>query len=160
MFYFIQQLLENPIVFWGLVVLVVIVGYQKLAPRLRIRVPNVEVPTSTEQLMGRLVPGYAEARANREIEQLKKNGDFLSAGRRLEDAGKLDEAAAAYTEGGEFFAAATLVEKMGKLERAGELYLQADDSKKAAQVFSQAGKHIRAAELFKEKGNNLEAARL
>jgi len=159
-FYFIQQLLSNPIVFWGLVVVGIFIAYNKLAPLLKIRVPTVDVPLTPDALMGKFVPAYAEAKAQREIEALKKNGDFLAAGRRLEDAGKLDEAVAAYTEGGQFFPAATLVEKMGKLERAGELYLQADDAKKAAQVFSQAGKHIRAAELFKEKGNNLDAARL
>ena len=160
MFSLIQQLLLNPIVFWGLVVVGLILAYNKFAPLIRVRLPSADVPLTTDDLVGRLLPGYADAKAQKHIERLKNSGDFLAAGRMLEEAGKLEEAVKSYTEGSEFFAAATVLEKMGKLERAGEMYVQADDAKKAAQVFAQAGKHIRAADLFKERGNNLDAARL
>ena len=157
---YIFQLLSNPIVFWGLVIVGILYGYQKFAHRLKVRLPFGTVELTPEQLLARFVPSYAAVKTQRQIDTFKKGGDFLAAGRILEEENRMDEAVQAYTEGGEFFAAATILEKSGKLEKAGELYLQADDTKKAAQVFSQAGKHVRAAELFKEKGNSLEAARL
>jgi serine/threonine protein kinase len=154
-----MDLLSNTYVQIGVVVVLLLVGYQKLAQRLRIPVPG-GLSLTPDALVAKLLPGVAEAKKQKAIEKMKKDGDFLAAGRMLEDQEKLTEAIEVYVEGNEFFPAAVLLEKLGKLERAGELYLQADDSKKAAQVFSQAGKHVRAAELFKEKGNNLEAARL
>jgi serine/threonine protein kinase len=158
--YYIIQLLDNPFIFWGLLAVGLLVGYQKLAHRLRIRVPWSGLDLTPEALLAKFVPSYAEAKTQKKIDTFKKNGDFLAAGRILEEENRVDEAITAYTEGGEFFVAATLLEKQGKLEKAGELYVQADDTKKAAQVFSQAGKHVRAAELFKERGNTLDAARL
>jgi serine/threonine-protein kinase len=152
-------LFNNPYVPWILGLLLLLVGYQKLAPRLKIQVPGGGL--TTDDLMSKLLGArYAEAKLDKAVSRLKKTDNFLAAGKALEDAGRLAEAAEAYLEGKEFWAAASMYEKLGKSERAAELFLQAGDYKKAAQVFVDIGKPVKAAALFQEKGNNLEAARL
>ena len=101
-----------------------------------------------------------ERKLEREVARLRKQDNHLAAGKLLEDAGRLAEAAETYLEGHEYWAAASSFEKLGRAERAAELYLQAGDHKKGAALFTSAGKPARAAALFLEKGNNLEAARL
>jgi eukaryotic-like serine/threonine-protein kinase len=142
----------------GLVVL--LVAYQKLAPRLRVRVPGGQGPDVDDVLGKILGKSYTEGKLNRQIAGYKKQGHYLAAGKLLEDASRLPEAADAYLEGQELFAAATTFERMGRLDKAAELYLQSGDSKKAANVFIAANKPAKAAQLFLEKGNSLEAARL
>ncbi|HEV8255281.1 MAG TPA: protein kinase [Vicinamibacteria bacterium] len=139
----------------GAVVLFVV--YQKVAPRLRMRVPAADLDGVVSKVLG---PSYAAARVDRTAKRYRDGGNFLAAGKLYEDAGKDEQAIAAYVEGQEFWAAAALLEKAGKREQAGEMYLQAGEYKKAAQLLTEAGKPARAAELFQEKGNNLEAARL
>jgi len=152
-------LFSNPLVLWGLGFVVLVFVYQQVAPRLRIRVPGVGV--SREGLLSTLLgPRFREAKKEREVGKLKKQGDFLAAGKALEDLGRPQEAAEAYLEGQEYWAAAATFERLGRAERAAELYLNAGDYKKAAQLFVNAGKPAKAAALFGEKGNNLEAARL
>lgn len=155
---FIASLLNSPVVPYALGAVVLLVLYQQLAPRLRIKVGS---GLGLEGLLSVLLgPRFAAAKLDRAVAREKKVGRFLEAGRLLEEAGDLARAAEVLVEGGEHFAAATLLERQGKAERAGELYLQAGDYKKAAQVFVDAGKPGRAAQLFLEKGNTLEAARL
>jgi tetratricopeptide (TPR) repeat protein len=157
--FLINTVMSNPYVPWIAGLLVFLYAYQKLAPRLHIRVPGSAL--TMDDVMGMILGArYAEAKAEKAVGRFKKQGNFLAAGRTYEEAGKLPAAVEAYTEGGEYWAAASLLERMGKGERAAELYLQAGDHKKAAQVFSQIGKPGKAAALFQEKGNNLEAARL
>ena len=108
--------------------------------------------------MGRR-PG-AEGNPIREVERYRADGNYLAAGRLLEEKGRSQEAVSVYLEGREHFAAAEVLERGGRLEKAAELYLQAGDYKKAAKVMITAGKPERAAMLFLEKGNTLEAARL
>ena len=96
----------------------------------------------------------------REVHRYKIEGNFLAAGKLLEDEGRPQEAVKAYLEGREHYAAAATLEGMRQLERAAELYLKAGDYKKSAQVMITAGNPARAAALFLEKGNSLEAARL
>src|SRR5258708_7147328 len=154
-----MELLSSPLVLWAVVLLGALFAYQKFAPRLKVRVPGANF--TIEGVIGTVLgPSYAKAKFKRAVDKEKKAGNFLAAGRLLEDGDQLTEAVEVYTEGQQFTAAASVLERMGKHERAGELYLQGGDYKKAAQVFSQAGKHARAAQLFQEKGNNLEAARL
>ena len=134
-----------------------LVGYKFLSERVRIRAPGV----NREDLVARLLgPGWAKKKLEREVQRLKKQTNFLGAGKLLEDHGRLADAAEAYLEGQETWAAAATFEKMGRAEKAAELFLQAGDFKKGAALFTQAGKPARAAALFLEKGNNLEAARL
>jgi serine/threonine protein kinase/tetratricopeptide (TPR) repeat protein len=155
---FLFQIVFNPLFYWAALALLLLVVYQKAALKFKFNLPGFP---SVEEMLGKLLgPGFAKAKLKRAVDKLKKDGNYLEAGRRLEDDGDANEAVEAYTEGQQFNAAAALLEKMGKAERAGEMYLQGGDYKKAAQVFSQAGKHARAAQLFQEKGNNLEAARL
>jgi tetratricopeptide (TPR) repeat protein len=152
-------LFANPLVLWGLGLAALLVVYQKLAPRLKVRLPGV--PTSGQDILSKLLgTRYTEAKLERQASKLKKQGDFLAAGKVLEDMNRTQEAAETYLAGNEFWAAASTFEKVGKTERAAELYLQAGDYKKGAQLFINAGKPARAAQLFQEKGNNLEAARL
>ena len=156
---FILGLLDNPYVPWIVGLVALILGYSFLSNRVRIRVPGV--PVSGEDLLSRILgPRFAQKKLEREVARLKKQDNYLAAGKILEDAGRLAEAAEAYLEGQEYWAAAASFEKLGRAERAAELYLQAGDHKKGAALFTSAGKPARAAALFLEKGNNLEAARL
>jgi serine/threonine-protein kinase len=152
-------LASNPYVVYVLGLVGLLILYKRFAPRLNIRVPSVDVAPQAllERLMG---PAFADRKMQRAVQREKKAGNFLAAGKLLEDAGKQSEAAEVYLEGGEYWAAASTFEKLGKLERAAELYLQAGDYKKSAQVLIDAGKQAKAAMLFAEKGNTLEAARL
>jgi tetratricopeptide (TPR) repeat protein len=155
---FLFGLLDNPLVPWLLGLVAVLVGYKFLSERVRIRAP---VGVSREDLVSRLLgPRWADKKLEREVARLKKQANYLGAGKLLEDHGRLAEAAEAFLEGQETWAAASTFEKMGRSERAAELFLQAGDHKKGAALFTQAGKPARAAALFLEKGNNLEAARL
>ncbi len=156
---FLYGLLDNPLVPYVLVLVALLVVYRYVAARVRIRVPGGTL--SFDSLVARLLgPAWGERRLSREVERLKKLGNYLAAGKALEDAGKLPEAAAAYLEGQEYWAAAASYERLGRAERAAELFLQAGDYKKGAALFTSAGKPARAAALFLEKGNRLEAARL
>ncbi|HSD30191.1 MAG TPA: protein kinase [Vicinamibacteria bacterium] len=153
------SLLDNPYVPWILGLGALVVAYRFLADRVRVRVPGLSV--SREDLLAKVLgSGFSEKKLSREVARLKKQGNHLAAGKLLEDAGRLAEAAEAYLEGQEHWAAASTFEKLGRAERAAELYLQAGDHKKGAALFTSAGKPARAAALFLDKGNNLEAARL
>jgi tetratricopeptide (TPR) repeat protein len=157
--FLIDLLFSNVYVPWVLGILVLVVAYQKLGPLLRVRVPGGGL--SSDELVGKLLgPGWAKAKVERQVARLKKDGNFLAAGKTLEDHDRLQEAAEAYLEGQEYWAAAATNERLGRSEKAAELYLQAGDFKKSAQLLVDAGKPGRAAVLFQEKGNNLEAARL
>jgi serine/threonine-protein kinase len=156
---FLSSLLDSPYVPWILGLGALVVAYRFLADRVRVRVPGVSV--SREDLLAKVLgSGFSEKKLAREVARLKKQDNHLAAGKLLEDAGRLAEAAETYLEGQEHWAAAASYEKLGRAERAAELYLQAGDHKKGAALFTSAGKPARAAALFLEKGNNLEAARL
>jgi tetratricopeptide (TPR) repeat protein len=153
-----SSLFDNPLVPWAVGLVVLLFVYRFVAERVSIRAPG---GLSKESIIAKLLgPRWAEKKLEREIARLKKQDNHLAAGRALEDAGRLSEAADAYLEGHEYWAAAATFEKLGRAERAAELYLQAGDHKKGAALFTAAGKPARAAKLFLEKGNNLEAARL
>jgi tetratricopeptide (TPR) repeat protein len=142
----------------GLAVLIFL--YQRFAHRVRVRVPGGQ-PTSFDDFLGKVLgSSYTDGKRNRQIAAFKKQGQYLAAGKILEDVGRLPEAADVYVEGQELFAAATTLEKLGRLDKAAEYYLESGDSKKAANVFIAANKPAKAAQLFLEKGNSLEAARL
>jgi tetratricopeptide (TPR) repeat protein len=153
-----SDLLSNPYVPWVVGIGALFLGYRFLADRLRLRAPGV--PSGADLLSRFLGPRFAEKKLEREIARLKKQDNYLAAGKLLEDSGRLAEAADAYLEGREHWAAASTLERLGRAERAAELYLQAGDHKKGAALFTAAGKPARAAALFLEKGNSLEAARL
>jgi tetratricopeptide (TPR) repeat protein len=155
---FLFGLLDNSVAPWLLVGAALLFGYKYLSERVRIRAP---AGVSKEDFVSRMLgPRWANKKLEREIEKLKKQANFLGAGKLLEEQGRLADAAEAYLEGNETWAAASTFEKMGRTERAGELFLASGDHKKGAALFAQAGKPARAAALFLEKGNNLEAARL
>ncbi len=153
------DLLDNPIVRWALVLAALLVVYRFIADRVRVRVPGAGL-SAGDLAAKALGPRWAERKLERQVEALKKQDNYLAAGKLLEDHAHLAEAAEAYVEGQEYWAAAATYERMGRSERAAELYLQAGDHKKGAALFTSAGKPARAAALFLEKGNNLEAARL
>jgi tetratricopeptide (TPR) repeat protein len=144
---------------WIVLVGGLIFAYQKFSHRLKIRVPGGGM--TSDDVLGRVLgPGYAQAKLDKAIRKLKKQENWLAAGKLLEDADRVAEAAEVYLEGHENWAAAATFEKMGKSEKAAELYLEAGDYKKAAALLISVGKPGKAAVLFQEKGNNLEAARL
>jgi len=157
---FILNLFDTyPYLIYVLGLVVALVLYQKVAPRMKIRVPGASM--TGEDLIGKILGRrHTEWKLQKGVARYKKQGHFLAAGKLLEDSNKMAEAVDAYIGGQEYFAAASVLERMGKLERAAELYLQSGDYKKSAQVLIDAGKPAKAAALFQEKGNNLEAARL
>jgi hypothetical protein len=153
------DVLDNPLVLWGLGLVALLFTYRFVAARVRVRVPGGGL--STGDLVSRaLGPRWAERKLRRQVDSFRKQANYLAAGKLLEEAGRNSEAAEAYLEGQEYWAAAATYERIGRSERAAELYLQAGDHKKGAALFTSAGKTARAAALFLEKGNNLEAARL
>jgi tetratricopeptide (TPR) repeat protein len=152
---FLFGLLDNPLVLGAGALVALYLVYRVVADRVSLPIGG------SEGLLGRMLgPRWAESKLQRQLDNLKKQQNHLAAGKLLEDAGRLAEAAEAYVEGQEYWAAAASYEKLGRSERAAELFLQAGDYKKSATLFSSAGKPARAAALFLEKGNNLEAARL
>jgi tetratricopeptide (TPR) repeat protein len=133
--------------------------YQKFAHHLKIRVPGAGM--TQDDVLGKVLgSGYTQAKLDKAVNKLKKQENWLAAGKLLEDADRVAEAAEVYLEGQENWAAAATFEKLGKGEKAAELYLKAGDYKKAAALLIGVGKPGKAAVLFQEKGNNLEAARL
>jgi tetratricopeptide (TPR) repeat protein len=154
--YFLQT---NPFVPYLGVALVLLVGYQQLAKRAKIRLPGISL--DPQDLLSKVLGSrYAEARRERQASRYRGAGQYLAAGKLYEEGEQLEEAVETYEEGGEYYAAASILEKQGNHERAAELYLKAGDHKKAAQILTNAGKPANAAALFLEKGNTLEAARL
>jgi tetratricopeptide (TPR) repeat protein len=152
-------LLDNPIVLWVVGLVALLFVYRFIAARVRIPVPGGAI--SKDDLVARLLgPRWSAHKLDQQVLQLKKQQNYLAAGKALEDAGRLNEAAETFLEGQENWAAAATFEKLGRAERAAELYLQAGDYKKSAALFISSGKPARAAQLFQEKGNKLEAARL
>ncbi len=137
-------LFDQPYIRYGVGFIVALVLFRQIARGLR----------------GGRPPGALTGNLGRDVRRFKGDGNFLAAGKLLEDAGKPQEAVNAYLEGREHYAAAATLEGMRQHEKAAELYLKAGDSKKAAQVMVSAGKPARAAALFLETGNSLEAARL
>ncbi|HSF01388.1 MAG TPA: hypothetical protein VLA62_00165, partial [Solirubrobacterales bacterium] len=155
---FLFGLLDNSVAPWLILGAALLFGYKFLSERVKIRAP---AGVSKEDFVSRMLgPRWANKKLEREVERLKKQANFLGAGKLLEEQGRLADAAEAYLEGNETWAAASTFEKMGRTERAAELFLASGDHKKGAALFTQAGKPARAAALFLEKGNNLEAARL
>ncbi len=156
---FIYGLFDNPLVLGVVGLVALLLAYRFIAARVRIRVPAAGM--STDDLVSRLLgPRWSAHKLDQEVARLKKQRNHLAAGKALEDAGRLNEAAEAFLEGQENWAAAATFEKLGRSDRAAELFLQAGDYKKSAALFISSGKPARAAQLFLEKGNKLEAARL
>ncbi|HET9316524.1 MAG TPA: protein kinase, partial [Vicinamibacteria bacterium] len=159
MSFILDFLLGNPYVPWLVGLLILLYLYRRFAPTLRFKVPGSGM--SGGDFLGKILgPGYAKGQLSRQAAKLRKSGQFLAAGKLLEENEQTNEAIEVYIEGGEFWAAAANLEKLNRLDKAAELYLQAGDYKKAAQVYTQSNKPAKAAALFQEKGNNLEAARL
>jgi serine/threonine-protein kinase len=148
---------SNPLLLWALAGLALLLAFRKVSSMVSIRGPNVGLDAVAGKFLG---PRYAEAKMEKTVARYRKDGQFLAAGKLLEDNNRLAEAAEAYIEGQEYWAAASSLERLGRTERAAEMYLQAGDHKKAAQMLEGAGKQAKAAQLFLEKGNRLEAARL
>src|SRR5712692_9074457 len=133
-------------------------GWGFIAPRLKLRVPNLTMDDVATRVLG---DKYQTGKIERQAAAHSKAGNYLEAGRIYEEAGMTQQALDTYLKGEEYMAAAFTLEQMpGKAEKAGEYFLKAGDYKKAAEVFTTAGKPGKAAPLFEEKGNNLEAARL
>src|SRR4051794_25504362 len=100
-----MELLSSPLVLWAVLLLGALFAYQRLAPRLKIRLPGTNI--TMDGLIGMVLgPAYAKAKLKRAIDKEKKAGNYLAAGRLHEDADQLMEAVEAYTEGEQFTAAA------------------------------------------------------
>src|SRR5260370_42187920 len=119
----IDLLFNNPYVPWVLGAVVLLVVYRKFGDRLKIRVPGAGV--TTDDVLGKVLgPRYGEAKLEKAVSKLKKQENWLAAGKMLEDADRPAEAAEAYVEGQECWAAAAPYGKLGAGERAAELYPQ------------------------------------
>src|SRR5687768_8604153 len=118
--FLISLIFSNPYIPWILLAVVLFTAYQKIAPRLSIRVPGADL--SANDWMGKaLGPRFAERKFKKEVERYLKEANYLAAGKTLEDHGDLAEAVEAYTSGSEYWAAAAVLERMGRGERAAEM---------------------------------------
>ena len=142
---------------WLIGALVALFLYKQFASRVSLRGPSVDKDAVLGKVLG---SSYTEAKLQKQIKRYKQDGNFLAAGRMLEDGQRYPEAVEVYLEGEEYHAAAVNLERLGNIERAAEMYLKSGDHKKAAQILTDAGKPAKAAALFLEKGNTLDAARL
>lgn len=97
-----------------------------------------------------------EVEAQRQI----REGNFLAAGKLLEAAGKLSQAAETYMQGKEYHAAAELYDRLGKRDQAADLFLKVGDFRKAADSLARAGNPLKAADLLSQRGQSQEAAKL
>ena len=95
-----SDVLSNPLVPWILALLVVVVVYRQLAPRLAHKL-------SWDRVLGTVLgASYAKAKLERAVAQAKKQGNFLAAGQLYEDEGDLAKAVEVYLKGEEKWAAA------------------------------------------------------
>src|SRR5262245_39607698 len=124
-------LLNNPYVPWLLLAAVGLFVYQKFSHKVSVRVPGSGL-TRDDVLSKVLGSRWSEGKLERQVAKERKAGNYLAAGKILEDMDRLSQAAEVYLEGQEFWAAASTFERLGKGERAADLYLQAGDYKKAA----------------------------
>src|SRR5262245_48789712 len=144
MSFILDFLLGNPYVPWLVGLVIALYLYRRFAGSVRFRIPGIGF--SGGDLLGKVLgPGYAKGQIQREASKLRKGGQFLAAGKLLEENDQASEAIDVYIEGGEFWAAAAGLEKLNRLDKAADLYLQAGDYKKAAQVYSQSNKPAKAA---------------
>src|SRR5688500_2660048 len=123
-----DSLLDHPYFPYAVAFIAAVVIVQQMARRIRRRRRGA--------LPGKLA---------REVHRYKGEGNFLAAGKLLEDAGLQQEAVSTYLEGREHYAAAATLEAMRQFEKSAELYLKAGDYKKGVQVMVSAGKPERAA---------------
>src|ERR1700704_2467897 len=94
-----------------LVAVVLFVAYQQIVSRIRLKTPGGA--GSMDDVLGKVLgSSYREGKLNRQIASYRKSGHTLAAGKLLEDAGRLPEAADAYLEGQGFFAAAHTLEQL------------------------------------------------
>src|SRR5262245_20516397 len=126
MSFILDFLLGNPYVPWLAGLLIVFFLYRKFAGGVKLRIPGIGM-NGGDMLAKMLGPGYAKGQIQRQASKLRRSGQFLGAGKLLEENGQANEAIEVYIEGGEFWAAASNLEKLGRLDKAADLYLQAGD---------------------------------
>ena len=106
-------LFNSPYVPWLLLAVAGLLVYQKFSHRVKVRVPGSNL-TRDDVLTKVLGSRWSEGKLERQVAKEKKAGNFLAAGKMLEDLDRLAEAAEVYLEGQEFWAAASTFERMGK----------------------------------------------
>lgn len=110
--------------------------------------------------IGDIFGSSGEQRPEVEAQRHLRDGNFLAAGKVLEAAGRLSQAADAYMQGKEYRAAADVLERIGKREQAADLYLKLGDFKKAAETLARGGNPLKAADVLVQRGQSQEAAKL
>src|SRR4029450_4851834 len=121
--FIVDLLFNNPYVPWLLVAVAGVVVYQKFSHKVSVRVPGSGM--TRDDVMSKVLGSrWSEGKLERQVAKEKKAGNFLAAGKILEDMDRMPQAAEVYLEGQEFWAAASTFEKMGKAERAAELFPQ------------------------------------
>src|SRR5688572_33078831 len=115
-------LLNHPLIPYLVGAVVVLMVYKTYAPRLTVKGFNL----TPDQFLLKVMTGYFQRKRLKESDRFRKQGNFLAAGKILEEEGEVEAAAEAYLEGNEYWAAAHNFETLGKLEKAAELYLQAN----------------------------------
>jgi tetratricopeptide (TPR) repeat protein len=104
--------------------------------------------------------GGGEQRPEVEAQKQLREGNFLAAGKLLETAGKLSQAAEAYLQGKEYHAAAEVCDRLGRRDQAADLFLKVGDFKRAAEALARGGNVLKAADLLSQRGQSQEAAKL
>ena len=96
--FLISLVFSNPYIPWILAAVVLLVVYQKVAPRLKVRGPGGDL--SVDGVMGKVLgPRFAEHKLRKQVDRYMKQANYLAAGKLLEDRGDLAEAVEAYTSG-------------------------------------------------------------
>src|SRR5260221_12723636 len=89
---------------WILVAGGLFFAYQKFSHRLKIRVPGAGM--TSDDVLGRVLgPGSGKAKLDKAVKNLKKQENWLAAGKLLEDADRVAEASGVYLQGNQHWRA-------------------------------------------------------
>jgi len=102
--------------------------------------------------------GLSRSSLRRTARRAASRRDYLEAGRLFEAAEAWTEAAEAYERGSAWASAGRLWEAANQLSRAARLFEQAGEFARAAEVQARAGNHAKAAVLFQRAGQEVKAA--
>ena len=157
---FLFDLLDNPYVPW-------VVGLVRPVPRLPLprgppAPPRARRRPAGEDLVSRVLgPRFAEKKLEREVARLKKQDNYLAAGKLLEDVGPAGRGGRGLPRGpGVLGGGVHLREARAARSARPSSTSRPATTRRGRPSSPSAGKPARAAALFLEKGNNLEAARL
>ena len=156
---FLFVLLDNPYVPWVVGLGALFLAYRFLADACASASPAS--PSGREDLLSRILgPRFAEKKLEREVARLKKQDNYLAAGKLLEDVGPAGRGGRGLPRGPGVLGGGVHPREAGQGRARGRALPPGRRPQEGGGPLHAAGKPARAAALFLEKGNTLEAARL